>query len=199
MLRMLRYFVVLVLLILVAAATLRSFVSNEFISLARVDRAFTIATSDGLFFLVYNRVSFDSDPEYEAWRELMRTVQPQRTERWQLRWDVENRGVITPMPSVLGFGYESSSRQIGMRSGLTGVTRSVDAVQLPAWFALLALGGFPLFRLIQRSHVRRQRVEQGLCVSCGFDPGPGYLTCPRCGQNVRPDEIFSKGSTQVQR
>jgi hypothetical protein len=198
MFRWIRYFVLLILLGVAVAAVLRSFVAAETLYVWRDGSGVTISTVEGTFVLTARRVSFDSQEAREQW---LSDGWPRMGDGLQIGWVADAR-VRRAFGSSMGFAFESRERTGRRFDGvqwieMPGVLVRQTILELPAWFVLLVLGGFPVYRLVQRDWLRRHRAASGLCVSCGFGAGPAYITCPQCGKPVRPDTVLSTGAFQA--
>ena len=194
MFRRLRYIVLLMLLVVALAALLRSFVAAESVYLMHATRHISLSSTEGTFILALRHVSFDSEAARELWLGTSGSSDP---EQWQLGWAVDI-GVRRALSRSLGFAFEARQRPGRRFDGIRrvivpGTTVNQVLIEVPGWFVILALGGFPVYRLLQRDRLRRERAAHGLCVSCGYEAGPAYITCPQCGKKVRDESELNSG------
>ena len=82
------------------------------------------------------------------------------------------------METYAGFGYRSLDRP--MFKGW--------AIVLPYWsvVVLLALPPAAWLRLLRRQRIRRWRLQNVQCLTCGYDLRASTERCPECGTPMRP-------------
>jgi hypothetical protein len=142
----------------------------------------SISSTDGVVVTVVQRILFDSPEAEQRYREW---ADPFGSMPWnQWRFYVLNDTNATPAMSdaVAGFGFQRLSGQGGRRVGLRGVTWYRVMVQTPHWAIILLTCIAPAMRLYRSHRVRRDRLDQGLCLKCGFAMGDVYHSCPVCGE-----------------
>ena len=79
----------------------------------------------------------------------------------------------------LGLGYANTTRMPGARS-------KFHAVLIPHWLLLLLFAILPTIRFV-RFRGFRHRVQNGLCLNCGYDLRASEDRCPECGTPIPAD------------
>ncbi len=142
----------------------------------------SVSSTDGVVVTVVQRILFadaDAEQRYREWAD------PYGAVPWNhWRFYVLNDTNATPaMPdAIAGFSFQRMSGQGGRRVGLRGVTWYRWMAQTPHWAIILVTCIAPAMRLYRSHRVRRDRLEQGLCLKCGFAMGDVYHSCPVCGE-----------------
>jgi len=70
----------------------------------------------------------------------------------------------------------------------TGGRVTLRVLILPYWFIFVITGALPIYCVVRTQHryrVRRHRLKNNLCISCGYNlTGNISGTCPECGEKI---------------
>jgi hypothetical protein len=169
----------------------RSTMNCEGVTIWRHQCENIIEANQGTILFSRSHLVFDT-PEAEAnWRALMGPERLRYGDSWNSSWS-RNMVVIASLDnSFLGFGAQSQVIDPPRRRfTIPGVAWQRTLVQVPHWFLILLIGGFPTWWLMRRSRIHRDLVKQGLCRRCGFEMGTLYHLCPKCGERAPLPEGF---------
>jgi hypothetical protein len=155
-----------------------------------------IEANQGMILFSRSHQVFDT-PEAEAnWREAVGVERWRDADSWNVNWSRNMIAIASLDNSFLGFGARSEVIDAPRRYfSIPGVAWQKTLVQVPHWFVILLIGGFPTWWLMRRSRIHRNRAKQGLCQRCGFEMGTLYHLCPKCGERAPLPEGFSVTQT----
>jgi hypothetical protein len=163
---------------------IRSFVVAERLALQKANTRVMFVTSEGSFVFIRNRVDFADAEVQKHWFDRA-GVDPVEWAKLHWAWSSDVGVFVTPDDNFAGFSIERYDRDFSQWGGPDGIRRQGIAVQVPGWFAIVVLGGWPIFFWTRRATLRYQREQRGQCRMCGFEMGTAYTVCPMCGEMTR--------------
>jgi hypothetical protein len=149
------------------------------------------ANQGSILFGRFQRI-FDTPEDQSEWRSMMGPERLHDEDSWSMDGSRNMIVLSAADDSFLGFTAQSSVIEPPQRRFMIpGISTKRTMVQVPHWFLLLLIGGFPTWWLMHRNRLHRDRTKQGLCHHCGFEMGALYHLCPKCGERAPLPEGFS--------
>jgi hypothetical protein len=168
----------------IALLWIRSFVVAERLAFQKANVRMMFVTSEGSFVFIRNKVEFSDNEVQQRWFDRA-GVDPVEWKKLHWAWSSDVGVFVSPDDSFAGFSIEKYDRDFSQWGGPDGIRRQGLALQVPGWFVILVLGGWPIFMWTRKATQRYQREQRGECRMCGFEMGTSYTVCPVCGEMTR--------------